>query len=344
MISPLRSIPNRQVALAYWRQKTTRRAAERLAAPDLLEILLDGYCVLDEQGRIQHTNPALENLLGCPASQLRGRLLMDFIELNCQTDYLSLLELMKYSRIRVGPLEIEMKSAAGEPLAVFLTLAPYPNGSPSNAQVLLRDVSQWRQVQNELVSVNLMLEQSFTDTLEGWARALELRDYETHGHTQRVAEATVQLALEVGYRVEEVLNLRHGALLHDIGKMAISDTILLKPGPLSEAEWEIMRRHPVYAEQLLRQIDYLRPAIPIPYCHHEKWDGSGYPRGLKGEQIPLEARLFAVIDVYDALRSSRPYRSEPWSEERTLEHIRREAGTHFDPEVVKVFLRMKGFA
>ncbi|HAD06831.1 MAG TPA: hypothetical protein DCE76_06695 [Anaerolineaceae bacterium] len=344
MISPLRSIPDRRVALAYWRQKTGRRAAERLAAPDLLEILLDGYCVLDEQGRIQHTNPALENLLGCPASQLSGRLLMDFIELNCQTDYLSLLELMKYSHSRVGPLEIEMKSAAGEPLAVFLTLAPYSNGSPNNAQVLLRDVSQWRQVQNELVAVNLMLEQSFTDTLEGWARALELRDYETHGHTQRVAEATVQLALEVGYRVEEVLNLRHGALLHDIGKMAISDTILLKPGPLNEAEWEIMRRHPVYAEQLLRQIDYLRPAIPIPYCHHEKWDGSGYPRGLKGEQIPLEARLFAVIDVYDALRSSRPYRSEPWSEERTLEHIRHGAGTHFDPEVVKVFLRMKGFA
>uniref|UniRef100_A0A7C4L2H2 HD domain-containing protein n=1 Tax=Bellilinea caldifistulae TaxID=360411 RepID=A0A7C4L2H2_9CHLR len=343
MIPPLRSTPSRSLALAYWRQKTARRAAARPSASNLLDILLDGYCVLDEEGRIQHTNPALESLLACPAHQLGGRLLLEFIEPSCQTDFLSLLELMKYSRSRIGPLEVEMKTAAGEPLAVFLTLAPSPNGGRELAQVLLRDVSQWRQVQNELVAVNLMLEQSFTDTLEGWAKALELRDYETHGHTQRVAEATVQLALEIGYRLEEVLNLRHGALLHDIGKMAISDTILLKPGPLNEAEWEIMRRHPVYAEQLLRQIDYLRPAIPIPYCHHEKWDGSGYPQGLKGEQIPLEARLFAVIDVYDALRSSRPYRPAPWSEERTLEHIRQQAGTHFDPEVVKAFLKMKNF-
>ncbi len=344
MISPLRSIPARSAALAYWRQKTARKALSRTAAPNLLEVLLDGYCVLDEEGHIQHTNAVLENLLGCPPHLLSGRLLMDFIEPVFRADYLSMVELMRYSHSRIGPLEIEMKSANGEPLAVFLTLAPYSNGHQKWTQALLRDVSQWRQVQNELVAVNLMLEQSFTDTLEGWARALELRDYETHGHTQRVAEATVQLALEVGYRLEEVLNLRHGALLHDIGKMAISDTILLKPGPLNEAEWEIMRRHPVYAEQLLRQIEYLRPAIPIPYCHHEKWDGSGYPRGLKGEQIPLEARLFAVIDVYDALRSNRPYRPEPWSEERTLEYIHQQAGTHFDPEVVKVFLRMKNFS
>ncbi len=208
---------------------------------------------------------------------------------------------------------------------------------------MVRDVSQWRQVQNELIAVNLMLEQSFTDTLEGWGRALELRDYETHGHTQRVAEATVELATEIGYSLDEVLNLRHGALLHDIGKMAITDAILLKPGPLTAEEWAIMRRHPVYAEELLRQIDYLRPAIPIPYCHHEKWDGSGYPRGLKGAEIPLEARLFAVIDVYDALRSSRPYRTEAWSEQRTLEHIHANAGSHFDPEVVRAFLNLKGF-
>ncbi|MFN7036985.1 MAG: HD domain-containing phosphohydrolase [Bellilinea sp.] len=343
MIPYWRITRDRSAALAYWRQKTARQAARCSAAPNLLEILLDAYCVLDESGCIQHTNPALENLLGCPAQQLTGSPLIHFIEPVCQADYLSLLELMKYSRSRIGPLEIEMKSATGEPLSVFLTLAPYPNGSREMSQVLLRDVSQWRQVQNELVAVNLMLEQSFTDTLEGWAKALELRDYETHGHTQRVAEATVQLALEVGYRLEEVLNVRHGALLHDIGKMAISDTILLKPGPLNEAEWEIMRRHPLYAEQLLRQIDYLRPAIPIPYCHHEKWDGSGYPRGLKREQIPLEARIFSVIDVYDALRSCRPYRPEPWSEERTLEYIHQQAGTHFDPDVVKAFLNMKNF-
>src|SRR6266536_302243 len=130
-----------------------------------------------------------------------------------------------------------------------------------------------------------------------------------------------------------------GALLHDIGKMGIPDNILLKPGPLTDDEWVIMRKHPVYAYEMLAPIAYLQPALDIPYCHHEKWDGSGYPRGLKGEEIPLAARVFAVVDVWDALRSNRPYR-QSWSEEKVCEHIRSLRGTHFDPVVVDVFLRM----
>jgi putative nucleotidyltransferase with HDIG domain len=182
---------------------------------------------------------------------------------------------------------------------------------------------------------------AYDTTLEGWVRALDLRDQETEGHSLRVAEMSVRLGRRLGLKQDDLVQIRRGALLHDIGKMAISDRILLKPGPLNDEEWVIMRKHPVYAYQLLSPIDYLRPALDIPYGHHEKWDGSGYPRGLKGEQIPLAARLFAVIDVYDALRSDRPYRSA-WLEDRVLEHIRSLSGTHFDPDVVQSFLTLPG--
>ena len=183
---------------------------------------------------------------------------------------------------------------------------------------------------------NTELSLAYDTTLEGWSRALDLRDRETEGHTQRVVEVTLRLARAVGMRDEELVHVRRGALLHDIGKMGIPDSILLKPGPLTEAEWEIMRRHPVYAYDLLSPIAYLRPALDIPYCHHEKWDGTGYPRGLRGEQIPLAARIFAVVDVLDALTSDRPYRPR-WPREQALGHIYEQAGKHFDPAVVAVF-------
>jgi len=148
---------------------------------------------------------------------------------------------------------------------------------------------------------------------------------------------TVSIARKMNIKNEELPHIRRGALLHDIGKMGVPDSILLKPGKLDEGEWEIMKKHPVYAYEMLAPIDYLRPALDIPYCHHEKWDGSGYPRGLKGKQIPLAARIFAVVDVYDSLTSDKPYR-KAWSEEDTLALIKKESGSHFDPEVVKVFL------
>jgi putative nucleotidyltransferase with HDIG domain len=184
---------------------------------------------------------------------------------------------------------------------------------------------------------NLDLTVAYDTTLEGWSRALDLRDKETEGHTQRVATLTVALARRMGVPDEALVHIRRGALLHDIGKMGIPDSILLKAGPLTEEEWTIMRRHPVYALDLLSPIPYLRPALDIPAAHHEKWDGTGYPRGLKGEEIPLAARIFAVIDVWDALTSDRPYRPA-WPRERALVHIRDEAGRHFDPAVVEAFL------
>ncbi|MDE3087952.1 MAG: PAS domain S-box protein [Chloroflexota bacterium] len=195
---------------------------------------------------------------------------------------------------------------------------------------------------NGLQRANIELALAYDTTLEGWSRALDLRDEETEGHTQRVTEMTMRLARAMGLSEEELVQVRRGGLLHDIGKMGVPDSILLKPDKLTDAEWEIMRRHPQLAFNLLSPIAYLKPALDIPYCHHEKWDGTGYPRGLKGEQIPLTARLFAIVDVWDALRSDRPYR-KAWDEERVREHIREQSGKHFDPQVVEVFLKtMRG--
>ncbi len=193
---------------------------------------------------------------------------------------------------------------------------------------------------DDLQRSNIELVLAYDTTLEGWSRALDLRDKETEGHTLRVTELTMQLAEAMGLSAAELVHVRRGALLHDIGKMGIPDNILLKPGPLTEEEWEIMRRHPLYAFELLSPINFLRPALDIPHYHHEKWDGSGYPSGLKGEQIPLSARLFAVVDVWDALRSDRPYR-RGWPIERVREQIIEDSGTHFDPQAVAAFLRVE---
>ncbi|MFQ5593379.1 MAG: HD domain-containing phosphohydrolase [Anaerolineae bacterium] len=189
---------------------------------------------------------------------------------------------------------------------------------------------------NNLQRSNQELRLAYNATIEGWARALELRDRATEGHSQRVTDMTLRLARAMGISREELVHVRRGALLHDIGKMAVPDAILRKVDELSNEEWDIIRQHPVHAYQMLSPIAFLRPALDIPYCHHERWDGGGYPRGLKGEQIPLPARIFAVVDVYDALCSDRPYR-QAWPEEKALQHIREQAGHHFDPQVVELF-------
>ncbi len=189
----------------------------------------------------------------------------------------------------------------------------------------------------ERVQAEASMLRAYDETIGGWSNALELRNEETEGHSRRVTVITLKIARMMNVKTAELVHVRRGALLHDIGKMGIPDAILLKPGPLTDEEWVVMRKHPVYAHDLLAPIDYLRPALDIPYCHHEKWDGTGYPRGLKGKAIPLAARIFAVVDVYDALTSDRPYR-KAWTIEDTLEHIKAESGTHFDPQVVEVFM------
>ena len=185
---------------------------------------------------------------------------------------------------------------------------------------------------------NRELSEAYDTTIEGWSRALDLRDRETEGHTLRVTELTMTLARKFNFTDIQMLYIRWGALLHDIGKMGIPDSILLSPSKLSAEDWTIMRKHPQYAHDLLRPIAFLTPALDIPYCHHEKWDGTGYPFGLRGEEIPLQARIFAVVDVWDALCSDRPYRVA-WPEEKVREHIHALSGTHFDPQVVDVFMQ-----
>jgi PAS domain S-box-containing protein len=192
---------------------------------------------------------------------------------------------------------------------------------------------------SDLQSSNAELTLAYDTTLAGWSKALDLRDKETEGHTQRVVETTIRLARAMRVIEAELTNVRRGALLHDIGKMGIPDEILHKPGPLSVEEWATMRQHPVHAREMLSPIAYLRPALEIPYNHHEKWDGSGYPNGLKGEQIPLAARIFTVVDVFDALTSDRPYRLA-WPREKALNYIREQAGKYFDPAVVEMFLKI----
>jgi HD-GYP domain-containing protein (c-di-GMP phosphodiesterase class II) len=189
----------------------------------------------------------------------------------------------------------------------------------------------------ELQSSHAELVLAYDSTIESWGKALNLRDKETEDHTQRVTEMTLRILRIYGMTEKELVHIRRGALLHDIGKMAIPDSILLKKGPLTPEEEEIMYKHPLNAFDILMPIAYLRPALDIPFCHHEKWDGTGYPRGLKGEQIPLAARIFALADIWDALISKRRYR-EAWPREKVVEYVRTRAGTHFDPNLVDLFL------
>ena len=191
----------------------------------------------------------------------------------------------------------------------------------------------------DLQRSNFELAMAYDATIEGWSRALDLRDRETEGHTQRVTDLTLKLARRMGLNDDRLLLIKRGALLHDIGKMGIPDQILHKPQELTQEEQDIMRQHPQFAYNMLEPIAYLRDALNIPYCHHEKWDGTGYPRGLSGTQIPLEARLFAIVDVWDAITTDRPYR-KGWPRKKALKYIREQSGKYFDPHLVETFLQV----
>ncbi len=240
-----------------------------------------------------------------------------------------------YASLKRGnlPMGLLVAGSAGEDYILIEDTPELLSGLADQAASAITNAELFQ----KLESSNLELLQAYGATIEGWAYALDLKDEETKNHSQRVTEMTLRLAREMGVKDEALGHTRRGALLHDIGKMGIPDAILLKSDPLTEREWAVVHRHPRYAYDMLSPIDYLRPALAIPYCHHEKFDGSGYPRGLKGEHIPLTARIFAVVDVFDALTSDRPYR-KAWSREEALDHIKQESGKHFDPQVVAVFL------
>lgn len=222
-----------------------------------------------------------------------------------------------------------------QPAAYSQEQAALAQAFASQAAIAIQNARLFEGIQNSLREMN----EAYETTIEGWSRALDLRDRETEGHTLRVTELTLKLAEAMGFSEDERVHIRRGALLHDMGKLGVPDRILLKSDSLTDEEWETMRMHPLYAYEMLAPIEYLRSALDIPFSHHERWDGSGYPRGLKGEEIPLVARIFAVIDVWDALTSDRPYRPA-WSQQASLEYLKKNAGVQFDPEVVKIFLKL----
>ncbi|PKO00674.1 MAG: hypothetical protein CVU42_02275 [Chloroflexi bacterium HGW-Chloroflexi-4] len=228
----------------------------------------------------------------------------------------------------IGVLDIFNRSALNpdQPWLDFMEALASQAAIAIGSATLFKDLQQSN---NELL-------QAYDKTIEGWSRAMDLRDHETEGHTQRVTDLTIKLARNFGVHEEEITQIRRGALLHDMGKMGIPDAILLKPGTLTEHEWKIMKQHPKLAFDMLSPIAFLEKALDIPFSHHEKWDGTGYPQGLKGEHIPIAARLFAVVDVWDALCSDRPYR-KAWNKSTVMDYIKSLSGIQFDPKIVKIF-------
>ncbi|RJP48099.1 MAG: PAS domain S-box protein [Anaerolineaceae bacterium] len=304
----------------------------------LAENASDMIARISTDGRLLYVSPACGTILGYIPAELTGAVSFDLIHKDDQRQVRRLF--------------------AGKPLDETYTVAfraLHKNGHyvwlESSARVILdpktgnvieihaasRDITERKKAEVDLKNAHNQLQEAYEKTIEGWVRALDLRDRETEGHTQRVTELTLKVAAKLGFTEEELSHIRRGALLHDMGKIAIPDEILQKPGPLSEAEWEKMRRHPTYAYEMLSPIAYLHPALVIPFYHHERWDGSGYPRGLKGGEIPLAARLFAIVDVWDALCSDRPYRKKLPRRE-VVAYLREKAGILFDPELVSLFL------
>lgn len=204
---------------------------------------------------------------------------------------------------------------------------------------ITRNITERIEDERRMQEAHAQVEKAYEATLKGWARALELREHETADHCRRVVDLSLKIARKMDFAAPELNDLERGALLHDIGKMGVPDNILLKPGPLSDDEWVIMKQHPEYAYHLLKDVDYLHQALEIPYSHHERWDGSGYPRGLKGEEIPLSARIFSIVDVWDALLSDRPYRPA-WNRQAVMKYIEEQSGKMFDPQIVEVFIKL----
>lgn len=298
---------------------------------------MDAILTVDEGQHIILFNAAAESIFQCSANEVLGQPLTRFLPDNASVPALRASDGVR--RVKDQVTSLTAQRADGQTFPAEASISQTDVAGQKLFTIILRDVTERHHAEAALQTAHAELEQAYETTLEGWAKALNLRDPDTERHTVRVTELTVRLARELGFSETEVRYAKWGALLHDIGKMGVPDSILLKPGPLTNDEWAIMRMHPGYAYQMLAPITYLNQALDIPYCHHEKWDGSGYPRNLSGEAIPMAARIFAVVDVWDALSFDRPYR-RAWPEKEVLRHIRSLAGTHFDLRVVDTFLNV----
>jgi PAS domain S-box-containing protein len=306
--------------------------------------MVDPVVILDNQNQVVDVNSSMLALLGMNANDIIGKpakVVFDNFPI----------PIKMYTHVSYARTEASFK-LQGKEIHYEMTVWPLYN---SSKQMLGRiyishDITALKELENELRKLNMELEdrvlvrtrelaEAYDTTLEGFARALELRDKETEGHSRRVTENTLKIAQRIGISNEVLEDIRSGAILHDIGKISIPDEILHKPGKLTMAERMIINQHPETAYKLLSPIPFLSKALEIPYCHHEKWDGTGYPRGLKGEEIPLSARIFAVADVWDALSNDRPY-NKAWPREKIIAYFREESGKHFDPMITRVFLSM----
>jgi putative nucleotidyltransferase with HDIG domain/PAS domain S-box-containing protein len=308
----------------------------------LFESMVDPVVILDNQHIVVDINSAMLALLDKESAHVIGLPAKEVFE-NFP------IPIKMYTHVSYARAEATF-DVRGRSVYYEMTVWPlYDSNKQMKGRIYIsHDITALKDLEQELRDLNLDLEkrvrartfelaEAYDTTLEGWAKALELRDKETEGHSRRVTETTLAVARAMGIEAEQLTQIRRGALLHDIGKMGIPDHILRKDGELSEEEREVVRKHPETAYELLKQIPFLEHALEIPYSHHEKWDGSGYPRGLKERAIPISARIFAVVDVWDALTSDRPYR-KAWSKEKTIQYLIDQAGRHFDPRVVNVFL------
>lgn len=317
----------------------------------IIEQFSEGFVLVNEQGMVSEWNAANERVTGIDRDEAIG---MPFWELLHRVsiperktpERLERFRQVTLLALRTGqsqqfyaPTEVLLQDTSGHRKYIEQILFPIRTNNGYRIGSIISDISERKLAEERLRDSAQQLALAYDATLQGWSLALELRERETAGHSQRVVQQTINLAERLNIPEQQMEHIRRGALLHDIGKMGIPDHILLKDGPLTDEEWSIMRQHPIFAYRLLQSIPYLRPALEIPYCHHERWDGSGYPEGLKGETIPLAARIFAVVDVWDALTSDRPYKA-PWDEQSARNFLIENAGKLFDPLVVSEFLQM----
>jgi PAS domain S-box-containing protein len=299
----------------------------------------DGILIVGRDGRIIMANPAILWMLGIEDERNLDASfnINHYLGETDQENFSSSIDMVITGFVSSTRLEVKFDRGDGTSFYADIAIGSFSESNNPTAQIIIHDITDYRLAEDNSLQMHMDLEMSYTATLNGWSRALELRERETQGHSRRVTEKTIDIALRIGISIEKIIHVRHGALLHDIGKMAIPDSILFKPGPLSIYERNIVEQHPTFAFNLLNPIKYLLPALTIPYSHHEKFDGSGYPRGIKGEDIPLEARIFSVVDVWDSLAADKPYRTA-WSEDKIKQYIWENRGTLFDPAVVSEFL------
>lgn len=310
----------------------------------VFEAMIDPVVILDQNNTVIDINRSMLDMLGMKVDETIGHSVREVFD-----DFP--IPIKAYAQVSHARVETSFE-ISGKTVYYELTVWPiYNNRSQMTGRLYIsHDITALKELEGELRTLNRdlgkrvqertqELAEAYDTTLEGWAKALEYRDKETEGHSRRVMEATIKLARALDIPEEQLTHIRRGAILHDIGKMAIPDEILRKKSSLTADELVIVQKHPETALKMLEGIPFLENALEIPYSHHEKWDGSGYPQGLKERQIPLSARIFAITDVWDALCSDRPY-SKPWPKEKVTAYLAGQAGKHFDPEVARVFLEL----